>query len=290
MSIKIGFLGIGLMGLPMCKRLLAAGHSLLVWNRTPAKCDALAALGAEVCASPAELALRADLIMLCLADAQAIRDVVLGEQGIAKVQKSGTRVIDFSSTDPQTTRQTAAALAECAGMRWVDCPVSGGVVGAESGQLVMMAGGDAADIEFIRPYVAALGVRLTHMGLLGAGQVTKICNQLIVAANALLIAEAVALAQAAGVDAAALAPALAGGFADSKPLQILAPRMANKEFQPVQWRVQTLLKDLDNAANLSASSQLHLQLAHTARDLLRQHAEAGHASEDLSSIIGIYTC
>ncbi|HET8706019.1 MAG TPA: NAD(P)-dependent oxidoreductase, partial [Pseudomonadales bacterium] len=200
MAIKIGFLGIGLMGLPMCKRLLAAGYSLSVWNRTRAKADALATLGAHVCETPAELAAQADLLMLCLADARAIVEVVLGTDGIATIQKPGLKLIDFSSTDPDTTRTTAHTLAERSGIRWIDCPVSGGVVGAESGQLVMMAGGDPADVDLIRPFVSALGSRLTYMGPLGSGQITKICNQLIVASNALLIAEAIALAKASGVD------------------------------------------------------------------------------------------
>jgi len=278
------------MGLPMCKRLLAAGYPLWTWNRHPEKCAPLVALGARQCENPAEVAAQVDLLMLCLADAAAIRQVALGEQGILQARKPGLRIIDFSSTDPDTTRQVAQTLADKAGMRWLDCPVSGGVAGAESGQLIMMAGGDAADIDFVRPYVATLGTKLTHMGPLGAGQVTKICNQLIVAANALLIAEAVALAESAGVDAGALPTALAGGFADSRPLQILAPRMANRQFEPVHWRVQTLLKDLDNAVQLAAQSGLSVELAQRARMLLRQHAQAGHAGDDLSSIIGLYTC
>lgn len=290
MTVKIGFIGIGLMGLPMCKRLLAAGCSLLIWNRTPGKCIELAALGAIVCKTPAEVAKSADLLMICLADAKAITDVVFGENGISSIFKPGLRLIDFSSTDPTTTKNTAKKLLESSGIYWIDCPVSGGVVGAETGQLVMMAGGREEDVEFIRPLVSPLGIRLTYMGVIGSGQVTKICNQLIVAANALLIAEAVSLAKAAGVDANALAPALAGGFADSKPFQILAPRMAAKQFEPVQWRVQTLLKDLDNAAQLANATKVPIQVAQKARELMQQHASSGHATEDLSSIVEIYSC
>ncbi len=290
MTVKIGFIGIGLMGLPMCKRLLAAGYSLVIWNRTPAKCAELAALGAIVCENPAEVAKSADLLMMCLADAKAITDIVFGENGIISISKPGLRLIDFSSTDPTTTKNAATKLLECSGIYWIDCPVSGGVVGAETGQLVMMAGGREEDVEFIRPFVSPLGIRLTYMGALGAGQVTKICNQLIVAANALLIAEAVSLATAAGVDANALASALAGGFADSKPFQILAPRMAAKQFEPVQWRVQTLLKDLDNAVQLANGVKVPIQVAQKARELMQQHASDGHATEDLSSVIEIYSC
>ncbi|MGB4344295.1 MAG: NAD-binding protein, partial [Moraxellaceae bacterium] len=143
-------------------------------------------------------------------------------------------------------------------------------------------------IDQVRPVLAPLSQRVTHMGPNGAGQVTKICNQLIVAANAVLIAEAVALAEKAGVDASQLAPALAGGFADSKPFQLLAPRMSHRTFTPVQWRVQTLLKDLDMANALATSSNSPTPLAATAARLMRQHGDQGHMSDDLSSLITLF--
>ena len=151
--------------------------------------------------------------------------------------------------------------------------------------LVIMAGGDAEHIAAVSPLLAHYSQRITRMGDVGAGQVTKICNQLIVAANSLLIAETVALAEHAGVDAGLLAPALAGGFADSLPFQILTPRMAERRFEPVQWKVQTLLKDLGNAVALGQASASSLPLATAARQLMQQHADAGYASADLSSVI-----
>lgn len=281
---RIGFIGIGLMGLPMCRRLLAAGHPLTVWNRSPDKCAPLVAAGAALAASPAALTREADVIMTCLADTAAVEDVFQRADGIAAALAPGKTVVDFSSIAPAATRALAAA-AQARGAAWVDAPVSGGVVGAEAGSLVIMAGGEATALEPLRPLLAALAQRVTHMGPSGAGQVTKVCNQLIVAANAVLIAEAVALAEKAGVDASRLAPALAGGFADSRPFQLLAPRMSARTFEPVQWRVRTLLKDLDMARTLAAESGSAVALASHAADLMRRHGDHGFLDQDLSTLI-----
>ena len=286
---RIGFIGLGLMGVPMCQRLLQAGIALTVWNRSPGKADDLGRQGAVLAQSVAELVTQSDVVMLCVSDTDAVRQLLFAAGGIAEHARAGQLLVDFSSIAPAATREMAAQLLEQRGMRWVDVPVSGGVRGAESGQLVIMAGGDEADIEALRPLLAHLGQRVTRMGPVGAGQVTKVCNQLIVASNAMLIAETVRLATAAGVDAAQLAPALAGGFADSLPFQILAPRMATHSFEPVQWRVATLLKDLGNALALGEESGSALPLASLARQLMQQHAGlAGNAQRDLASVIELY--
>ncbi len=285
---RIGFIGIGLMGLPLCRRLLAAGHPLAVWNRSPEKCRPLAELGAAVATSPAALAAGVDLLLLCVSDTAAVEAVVFGTDGIAAGAHAGLLVIDHSSIAPAATRTLAARLA-ATGVRWLDAPVSGGVIGAENGTLVIMAGGSVADVEQARPVLMSYAQRLTRMGEVGAGQVTKVCNQLIVAANSLLIAETVALAEHAGVDARLLAPALAGGFADSLPFQILAPRMAERRFEPVQWKVQTLLKDLGNALTLASETGSSVPLASQAEALMRRHADSGQAAADLSSIIALHS-
>lgn len=285
---RIGFVGIGLMGLPMCRRLLAAGFPLTVWNRTADKCTPVVAAGATAASDLATLVGTVEVLMLCLADTAAVEAVVFGDDGIAAHGRAGQLLIDFSSIAPAATRDFAARLQATCGMRWLDAPVSGGVIGAEAGTLVIMAGGVAEDVERARPLLAPLSQRLTHMGPVGAGQVTKVCNQLIVAANAVLIAEAVVLAEQSGVDAGLLAPALAGGFADSKPLQILAPRMAESRFEPVQWKVQTLLKDLDNAGRLAEDCGRPVPLAQLAAERLRAHVQNGHGLADLSSIIALY--
>ena len=285
---KIGFAGIGLMGLPMCRRLLAAGHELTIWNRSAEKCSALVGTGAHQARSPAALARDCDVIMLCVSDTAAVQQLVSGADGLLAGLSAGKIVVDFSSIAPTATRELAA-LVKSKGAQWVDAPVSGGVVGAETGALVVMAGGETDIIDGLRPILAVLSQRVTHMGPTGAGQVSKICNQLIVAANAVLIAEAVALAEKAGVDATKLTPALAGGFADSKPFQLLVPRMSTRQFEPVQWRVKTLLKDLDMAVGLSGEVAAQVPLATAAAELMRQHGQNGALDEDLSSLITLFS-
>ncbi|WP_296230039.1 NAD(P)-dependent oxidoreductase [Pseudomonas sp. UBA4617] len=285
---SLGFAGIGLMGLPMCRRLLAAGYTLTVWNRSPDKCAALVAAGARLASSPAELCRNSDMVLLCLADTAVVREVVFGEQGIALGGHSGQLLVDFSSLDPTATREMAAELAALCGMAWLDAPVSGGTPGAEAGSLAIMVGGAAADLERARPVLQVLGQRVTHMGAVGAGQVTKACNQMIVACNALVIAEVVALAERSGVDATLIAEALAGGFADSRPLQILAPQMAESRFEPIKWHVRTLLKDLDGAVKLSREQGSATPLSGLAAQLMRLHASQGYQEKDPATLVELY--
>ena len=283
---RLGFIGLGLMGLPMSQRLRDAGHTLSVWNRSPEKRAAARAAGLETATSVQDLAMNSDIILLCVSDGAAVESLLFGDDGLGNALRAGQIIVDHSSIDPETTRRIAIRLKDH-GVRWVDAPVSGGVKGAESGALVVMAGGDADAIAIVSPYLYAYSTRITRMGDVGAGQVTKICNQLIVAANAMLIAEAVSLAENSGVDATLLAGALAGGFADSLPLQILAPRMASRQAEPVQWKVATLLKDMDNAGTLSRQQRSATPLAALAAQLMRLHA-ASHANDDLSSLIHFY--
>ena len=285
---SLGFAGIGLMGLPMCRRLLAAGYPLTVWNRNPAKCAPLVAAGARQVASPSELCEHADVVMLCLADTAVVRDVVFGPAGVAEGAKGGQLLVDFSSLEPTATREMAAQLLSRTGMAWLDSPVSGGVVGAEAGTLAIMVGGEAADLERVRSVLLNLGQRVTHMGGVGAGQVTKACNQMIVACNALVIAEVVALAEQAGVDARLIAEALAGGFADSKPLQILGPQMAESRFEPVKWHVRTLLKDLDTAVKFSREQGSATPISGLAAQLMRLHGAQGFLAKDPATLVQMY--
>ncbi|WP_047302214.1 NAD(P)-dependent oxidoreductase [Pseudomonas fluorescens] len=285
---SLGFAGIGLMGLPMCRRLLAAGYPLTVWNRNPQKCAPLVAAGARQVATPAQLCEHADLVLLCLANTEVVREVVFGVDGVAQGARAGQLLLDLSSLEPSATRDMAAALARDTGMAWVDAPVSGGTPGAEAGSLAIMVGGAPADVERVRPVLLALGQRVTHMGAVGAGQVTKACNQMIVACNALVIAEVVALAERSGVDARLIAEALAGGFADSKPLQILAPQMAESRFEPVKWHVRTLLKDLDGAVKLSREQGSATPISGLAAQLMRLHGAQGYLEQDPATLIRLY--
>ncbi|WP_339462047.1 NAD(P)-dependent oxidoreductase [Pseudomonas sp. EA_105y_Pfl2_R69] len=284
----LGFAGIGLMGLPMSRRLLAAGYPLSLWNRSPDKCAVLTAQGAVCVASPAELCSDASIVMLCLANTEVVREVVFGPGGIVEGARPGQLLVDFSSLEPAATRDMAAELLARTGMHWMDAPVSGGTPGAASGSLAIMAGGREEDIERARPILAHLGQRLTRMGDVGAGQVTKVCNQMIVACNALVLAEVVALAEQSGVDASLLADALAGGFADSKPLQILAPQMAASQFEPVKWHVRTLLKDLDTAVKLSRQVGAATPLSGLAAQLMRLHGSQGHLEHDPATLVQLY--
>lgn len=284
----LAFAGIGLMGLPMTQRLLAAGYPLNVWNRSPDKCAPLLKQGARAVESPAELCTEANIVMLCLANTEVVREVVFGPGGIVEGARPGQLLVDFSSLEPAATREMAAELLERTGMHWMDAPVSGGTPGAASGSLAIMAGGRVEDIERARPILARLGQRLTRMGEVGAGQVTKVCNQMIVACNALVIAEVVALAEQAGVDASLIAPALAGGFADSKPLQILAPQMAESQFEPVKWHVRTLLKDLDTAVKLSQQIGSATPVSGLAAQLMRLHGSQGNLECDPATLVQLY--
>ncbi|MCH4247526.1 MAG: NAD(P)-dependent oxidoreductase [Acinetobacter populi] len=275
----IAFLGMGLMGSRMSKRLIDAGFKVAVWNRTASACEPIIAYGAE--ALELKNIGQYPIVMLCLADDAAVTTVV--EHILPDLQENQI-CIDFSSLSVSATTQLAKKVSEKQ-VNWIDSPVSGGVAGAEQGTLVIFAGGDAKLIQALHPVYAPLAQRVTCMGATGTGQATKICNQLIVAASSTLIAEAVALAQNAGVDANLLAPALAGGFADSKPFQILSPRMASQNFEPVQWKVQTLSKDLNNAVNLADQVGLNLPMAAHALSQLQQHQQQGFAEKDLSTLI-----
>ena len=282
---SLGFAGIGLMGLPMCRRLLAAGYPLRVWNRSADKCLPLLQEGAGRVETPAELCADAEVVMLCLADTAAVREVVFGAGGLVESARPGQLLVDFSSLEPAATREMAEELLQRTGMHWLDAPVSGGTAGAEAGSLAIMAGGRADDVQRVRPILAHLGQRLTHMGEVGAGQVSKVCNQMLVACNALVIAEVVALAERSGVDASLLASALTGGFADSKPLQILAPQMAASQFEPVRWHVRTLLKDLDTAVKLAREQGSATPMSGLAAQLMRLHGSQGNLSRDPSTLI-----
>ncbi|MDD2739569.1 MAG: NAD(P)-dependent oxidoreductase [Methylomonas lenta] len=282
----LGFVGIGLMGQPMTLRLLAAGFKVNVWNRSPEKLVAVEQAGAQICLSLAELVTNSDVILLCLADTAVVETIV--NQQVLPHGSPGKLVIDLSSIHPENTKQLAASLKQQCDMRWVDAPVSGGTAGAEQGTLAIMAGGDAEDIAIAREVLRPLYNRLTHMGPVGSGQITKICNQMIVSCNVLVIAEMMALAQQAGVESAKIPEALAGGFADSKPLQIVGPEMAADQFEPVKWRVKTLLKDLNMAVDLAVEQGNAIPMSGLAAQLMQLHGSQGFLEHDPSTLIKLY--
>ena len=276
---KIAFLGMGLMGSRMATRLIQAGFSVAVWNRTASACDVLIDMGAT--ALELQDIGQYPVILTCLADDAAVQSVYDQIQAQLCAQQV---IVDFSSLSVDQTK-ALAGQAQLHQVQWIDSPVSGGTAGAEQGTLVIFAGGDLQTIQDLSLIYNVLSQRITRMGETGTGQATKICNQLIVAANSTLIAEAVALAAQAGVDTTLLAPALAGGFADSKPFQILTPRMATHTFEPVQWKVQTLSKDLNNAVQLAEQFNLKIPVAKQALSQLQSHQNKGYAEADLATVI-----
>jgi 3-hydroxyisobutyrate dehydrogenase len=283
---QLGFIGIGLMGKPMTLRLLAAGFRINVWNRSSEKLKPVVAAGACPCSTIGELVNASDVILLCLADTSAVESVI--RNGVLDNGSADKLLIDLSSIHPEKTRQFATLLYKSCGMAWVDAPVSGGVAGVEQGSLAIMAGGTAENIAIARKILAPLYQQLTHMGDVGSGQVTKICNQMIVSCNVLVIAEMMALAKQAGVSAEKIPAALAGGFADSKPLQIVGPEMAAEQFVPIKWRVKTLLKDLNMAADLSRNQGNAIPMSALAVQLLQLHGSHGYLEHDPATLIKLF--
>ncbi len=281
---KLGYIGIGLMGRPMTLRLLAAGHEVTVWNRSRDKLAAVLEKGARKSDSPAAVARAAEIVMMCVTDQHAVEEVLFGQDGVVAGAKPGLVVVDFSSIAPASAREFASKL-ETGGIGLVDAPVSGGVAGAGKGTLAIMAGGRAEHVERVRPVVMHLAQRFTRMGDSGAGQTTKLCNQIIVGSLIAVIAEAVRLAEAAGVDAKMLPEALKGGFADSAPLQVFGARMAARTFEPSLGAVSIMLKDLENAAAVAKEKTVPLPMARTAAELYRLLTAQGKAEKEISTII-----
>ncbi|AOK23662.1 2-hydroxy-3-oxopropionate reductase [Burkholderia ubonensis] len=285
---EVGFCGPGLMGAPMIRHLLAAGHRVGVWNRTRAKSEALAADGARVVDTPRALAEQVEAVLLCVLDARAVGDVVFGPDGLLSGDAAARRlqrIVDHSSIPPGVTRDYAKRAADL-GVGWVDAPVSGGVPGAQAGTLAVMAGGRAEDLDAVRPLIDAYAARITHMGDAGAGQTAKLCNQAIVTATVTAIAEAVGLAQASGIDAARLAQALAGGWADSVLLQTFVPRMTSGGHTPI-GALGTFQKDIDTIADAARDTGAVMPVSATVQQVLRLGAAMGLADADFAAFIDI---
>jgi len=288
-SPSIGFIGLGLMGTPMTFRLLEAGYSVNVWNRSAEKLAPVVAKGALAQSSIADLVKASDIVMTCVTNTEAVEAVVFGDGGIAENGAEGKILIDFSSIEPDATRIFSEKLKKQCSMEWLDAPVSGGVAGATAGTLAIMIGGNEATIDRLREVLAPLSARVTCMGPVGSGQVTKVCNQMIVSCNVMVMAEVLALAKKNGVDATLIPEALKGGFADSIPLQITGSRMASEDFEAVTWHVKTLLKDLDMGVGLSKSRGSAAPMTGLAAQLMRQHGGKGNLDNDPCTLIKMYS-
>lgn len=260
---SIAFFGIGLMGKPMATNLLKAGYSVTVWNRTTAKAEALQSAGATIAKTLAEAA-QADILITMLAAGPEVRQVM--EAIVGDVPK-GSLVIDMSSTR-QSEAQEIHAMLEKHGIHFIDAPVSGGVVGAEAATLAIMAGGDPDQFERATPVLSVMG-RPTLVGPAGCGQVSKLCNQLIVGATLNIVAEALLLAEAGGADPAAVRAAIRGGFAESKILDVHGQRMLDRNFMP-GGQVKTQLKDLDNILDAASRAGIRLPVTQLVTDHYRE--------------------
>jgi len=241
--LQIAVLGIGMMGLPMARRLCEAGHHVHVWNRTRAKAEPLTAAGAHVHDQPADAVREADIVIGMLENGPVVGDVLFA-QGAAQAMRKASLFIDMASIQPREARDHAARLGEM-GIAHLDAPVSGGTVGAEAGALAIMVGGRPADYQRALPVFAALG-RPTHVGPHGAGQLAKLANQMIVGITIGAVAEALLFAAKGGADMAKVREAMAGGFADSRILQLHGQRMVERDFAP-RGRMTVQLKDMRNA-------------------------------------------
>jgi 3-hydroxyisobutyrate dehydrogenase len=268
-------------------RLLDAGYRVTVWNRTAAKMRPALARGAQAGTSAADVTRRSDIVQLCLTDTQAVEAVVFGPDGVAAGAARDKILVDHSTIAPDATRTMAARLRQETGMGWVDCPVSGGTMGAAAGTLVMMAGGEAADVERVRPVLAHLSRRFVRMGAQGAGQATKMVNQVAVSCIYVILAEMVTLARRCGVEAERLPEALEGGFADSRLLQVMGPRMIAGDFSPI-GQIKTMIKDLDLLDELAKATNTPLPLTALATQLYRLHHGKGHGELDITSIVTLY--
>ena len=284
----LGFIGIGIMGEAMVLRLLDQGFAVTVWNLTPDRYARVLPAGARRADSPAAVAAASDIVLMCVLDAPAVENCCFGESGLATASGAGKIVVDHSTINPDATRDIAARLRRQAPLRWVDAPVSGGPLAARDGTLTIMAGGDATDIATVSPVMAALAAHFTHIGALGAGQTAKILNQAIVGAGYVLMAEALALAEAAGLDAAKLPDCLAGGFADSTLLRRLYPQMHDRAFEPPRAYARQLLKDLKNVRQFADEVGVELPLVDRAVDRFDEYVAAGNAMKDPAAIALFY--
>lgn len=286
MSTPVGVIGLGVMGRPMARRLLAAGHPVIVHNRSRPAVDALVAAGAQAARSPAEVARGAAIVLTALPDPDAVEAVVLGPDGVREGAARGGLLVDVSTSAPALARRIHSALAE-QGVDALDAPVSGGERGAHGGTLTVMVGGGADAVARAWPVLDVLAARITHVGGPGAGQIAKAANQVIVALNIQAVAEALALARAAGVDPARVREAIRGGFAESTVLDQHGDRMLRGDFRPGA-ALRLHAKDLRLAAELAADAGIELPATAAVRDAVAALIADGHGEEDHAVLVARY--
>lgn len=277
---KVAFLGLGLMGSRQASRLLAAGFELTLWNRTAERAAPLSRLGARIAESPAGAVNDADIVVVMLENGPVV-DAVLFGGGVAEAMPRGSLLVDMSSIKPDEARAHAAFLA-ARGVAHLDAPVSGGTVGAENGTLAIMVGGEPGDFARAESLLSIMG-RAVHVGPHGCGQLAKLANQIIVGVTIGGVAEALVLAMAGGADPRRVCDAMRGGFADSRVLELHAPRMIAGDYT-TKGRTVTHLKDIENALSAAASAGLSLPLTAVVTDLMKGLV-AAHGDLDHSALL-----
>lgn len=283
MTETVALIGAGAMGGAIGARLVQTGTPLVVFDLDPDKLSALVAKGASAASSASKAASQAKTVILSLNSARIVRAAVFGPDGIAQGASPGTLIIDMSSIDPEATRAIAHEAQE-RGLRWVDSPLSGGIPKAATGQLTLMQGGSAADVADAQAVLAQVAGNQTHMGPAGAGQTTKLINQVLCGLGFLAVAEATALAEAAGIDVLRIPQALRGGRADSAILQEYLPRFAARDYRPT-GRIDNMVKDLNGAQDLARLTHTAMPLTAVCAEVHRMLTAAGLGGEDQAALM-----
>jgi 2-hydroxy-3-oxopropionate reductase len=285
MSNTIGFIGLGTMGTPMARNLLSRGHTLNVWARRPEAMTPLLAGGAVACESAAQVAAASDIIITMVTDARAVEDVILGERGIARGARPRSLVVDHSTIDPGAARRIAGEL-RTRGLEMLDAPVSGGSAAAEAGTLAIMVGGSKSALDRCNPVLSCYAKNIVHIGPDGAGQIAKACNQICTIVNQLGAAEAMLLAERAGVDPHAVKEALMSGFAASRMLDLQAPKMTTRDFD---GKIESRLhyKDIRIVLDLAGTLGIELPASTAAAGVLERLQQRGGAHQDSAAIFTV---
>ncbi len=283
---KLGFIGLGIMGKPMSKNLIKAGHELVVCDFNKAAVSELVALGAKPAENGAEVAKECNVIITMLPNSPHVRNVSLGENGISDTAKPGTVVIDMSSIDPVESRSIGEALGQ-KGIELLDAPVSGGEPKAVDGTLSVMVGGRKETFDKYYDLLMVMAGSVVYVGELGAGNIAKLSNQIIVALNIAAMSEALTLAKKAGADPELVYQAIRGGLAGSTVLDAKAPMVLNRKFDP-GFRIELHIKDLNNALNASHAVSAPLPLTSQVMEIMQALKADGHEKEDHCSIVKYY--
>jgi 2-hydroxy-3-oxopropionate reductase len=281
----VGFVGLGVMGRPMARNLVRAGRRVVVWNRSPEPAAELAAAGATVARTPAELAAAAPVVLTMLPDLPQVEEVLQGDGGLLAGMGRGSVLVVMGTVSPVGVRDLGARL-EPAGVALVDAPVSGGDVGAEQGTLAIMVGGDPRDVARVRPLLEAMGTTVDHLGPLGAGQLAKACNQIVVAATLTALSEALVLARKGGLDAGRVFAVLAGGLAGSRVLEVKGPKLLGGDFRP-GGAAAFQYKDLGFALAAARAEGVALPLTALVDQVYGAAVQQGFGDDDHSVVVRV---